>query len=95
MSAVWKWAQTVKCPASQIDGALKKIVEEDPDITITSIIIKEILTDEDNDTVKLLEAYKASSDVEKAAIDGTLILITGWSLSSLLEKMGFPKEKKA
>ena len=80
-------------PASddQIDKAIK--ANEEDEVSIVSFVADEILNDDEDDSRHLLEAYKNATKHEKVIIDGILICLTGWSLSTLLERMGFEREE--
>ena len=61
--------------------------EEDEEKSLICKIRDEIESDGEDETSKLLQAYKEASGDQAAAIDYALVCLTGWTMKSLLVKM--------
>lgn len=88
LSDTFNWADAFSVKEDILEKAVKLADEEDEndDDCFISMLINEIYTDGDRKTVKLFEDYKNASRVERRAIDGIFVDISGWSLSTLIRR---------
>ncbi len=85
------WAKDMQTSDEMINEAIKAFHEDD--CSVVCQVADEIQSDGDDDTAKLLQMYKYASEDQKAVIDATLVHLTGWSLRSLLERMGIKQRE--
>lgn len=55
-------------------------------MTLISRIAEAIATDDDDQSERLVETYKAASKTRKAAIDDVMICLCGYSMPTLIEQ---------
>jgi hypothetical protein len=55
-------------------------------MSIVSRVQEYMVTDDDDQSDRLLRDYQAASDVEKKAIDAALICLCGYSLKTIIEE---------
>ena len=55
-------------------------------LDVMTAIINEIQTDDENESMRLLEAYKDASEEERAVLDYALTCITGYTMGTIIEK---------
>ena len=66
------------------ESDLDKAIEDNLDIIGT--IISEAETDNENESDRLLEFYKACNSSERAIIDLVLMYICGWRMKTIIDK---------
>ena len=82
---VFEWAKDMASSDELIDEALATV--ENDKVSVSMKIANEIIGDEDDESDRLLMAYKSATDEQKCAIDATLVSLTGWSLRHILEDL--------
>jgi hypothetical protein len=55
-------------------------------MTLISRIADAIATDDDDQSERLIETYKAASKTRKAAIDDVMICLCGYSIPTLMDQ---------
>lgn len=85
MARTFEWAKPCSVSKAKINKALKMVEEEEASIICK--IQNAIETDTDDESERLLMAYMNATPKEKAAIDGTLVHICGYSLGTLIKQM--------
>jgi hypothetical protein len=54
--------------------------------SIADIVVREIATDSDDQTERLVRDYEAATAIEQKAIDNAFISLCGWSLKTLITR---------
>lgn len=85
--------ETSRAPGSLISDAINTLRDEYGDEDGSSLISKIIEeaerdTESDKEGVRLLHDYDDANDHDKSVMDMTLVTISGWTLKSLLHKIG-------
>ena len=82
------WAKPCKASDDQINNAIVELdCGEEYGDSMSGEVANQILTDDEDDSLDLLNGYKHASDHDKSVMDATLIWLCGYSLGSILAKM--------
>jgi len=84
----WAEKEEVRATDAQVQAALEQ------DGSLIEMISEELESDSEDDSDRLLRMYLLANEHEKATIDGVLTCITGWTMKSLLTRMGITEENK-
>ena len=85
------WSADLEATNKQLDKAIKEC-DNNEDFSLVSQIAQEIASDDEDDSERIIRAYRNASAEERHVIDCILVWITGWSIKTLLDHAGIPAE---
>lgn len=92
MSSPAKLLEEINFPASRLGIYKGDTTDEDINLAekkgldIVHKVFDEMGADDENETIKLLAAYKQASEAERGIMDYVLVCLCGWTMSSLIQK---------